>query len=76
MTLLASALLSIADVSGTGAPSDVVAGAVLTLVLPLALLAIVLVWWWFAARRGWPKLPTEPHPPPTRHRRQRRHEDA
>jgi hypothetical protein len=50
-------LLLIADVSGTGHPSDVIAGAVLTLVLPLALLAIVLTWWWFAARRGWPKLP-------------------
>lgn len=50
-------LLLIADVSGTGAPSDVEAGAWLTLVLPLALLAIVLTWWWLAARRGWPKLP-------------------
>lgn len=50
-------LLLIADVSGTGHPSDVTAGAVLTLVLPLALLAIVLTWWWLAARRGWPKLP-------------------
>jgi len=50
-------LLLIADVSGTGSPSDVAAGAWLTLVLPLVLLAIVLTWWWFAARRGWPKLP-------------------
>jgi len=50
-------LLLIADVSGSGAPSDVPAGAWLTLVLPLALLAIVLTWWWLAARRGWPKLP-------------------
>ncbi len=50
-------LLLIADVSGSGAPSDVEAGAWLTLVLPLALLAIVLTWWWLAARRGWPKLP-------------------
>jgi hypothetical protein len=49
----------IADVTGTGHPSDVTAGAVLTLVLPLALLAIVLTWWWLAARRGWPKLPAE-----------------
>ena len=52
-----TSLLLIADVSGTGHPSDVTAGAVLTLVLPLALLAIVLTWWWLAARRGWPKLP-------------------
>lgn len=50
-------LVLIADVRGTGHPSDVIAGAVLTLVLPLALLAIVLTWWWLAARRGWPKLP-------------------
>lgn len=75
MIFVKSALLTIADVTGTGAPSDVTAGAVLTLVLPLALLAIVLVWWWFAARRGWPKLPTDQHPAPARHRRHRRHED-
>lgn len=63
----------LADVTGTGAPSDVIGGAVLTLVLPLALLAIVLVWWWLAARRGWPALPTERHPAPARERRRRRH---
>jgi hypothetical protein len=57
-------LLTIADVTGTGAPSDVTAGAVLTLVLPLALLAIVLAWWWLTVRRGWPKLPAEQRPPP------------
>jgi len=50
-------LLVIADVSGTGSQSDVAAGAWLTLVLPLAVLALVLTWWWLAARRGWPKLP-------------------
>ena len=55
MTLLL--LVLIADVRGTGAPSDVEAGAWLTLVLPLVVLAIVLTWWWLAARRGWPKLP-------------------
>jgi hypothetical protein len=56
----------LADVTGTGAPSDVTSGAVLTLVLPLALLAIVLLWWWLAARRGWPKLPAEQRPAPVR----------
>lgn len=63
-SLLTNALLVLADVKGTGAPSDVTAGAVLTLVLPLALLAIVLLWWWLAARHGWPELPPEQHPPP------------
>jgi hypothetical protein len=57
----------IADVTGTGHPSDVTAGAVLTLVLPLALLAIVLTWWWLAARRGWPKLPAERRQAPAPH---------
>ncbi|MBS1869320.1 MAG: hypothetical protein JSS99_06620 [Actinobacteria bacterium] len=50
-------LVLLADVTGTGGASDVPAGAWLTLVLPLALLAVVLAWWWLAARRGWPKLP-------------------
>ena len=50
-------LLLIADVSGSGSASDVAAGAWMTLVLPLVLLAVVLTWWWLAARRGWPKLP-------------------
>lgn len=59
-------LLVLADVTGTGAPSDVTSGAVLTLVLPLALLAVVLLWWWLAARRGWPKLPAEQRPAPVR----------
>jgi hypothetical protein len=64
----------LADVSGTGAASHVSAGAVLTLVLPLALLIVVLVWWWLSARRGWPPLPTTRHPaPPTRHRWHLRH---
>jgi hypothetical protein len=60
-------LLLIADVTGTGAPSDVAAGAWMTLVLPLALLAIVLTWWWLAARRGWPKLPGARRQAPTPH---------
>jgi hypothetical protein len=63
MSPLATALLVLADVTGTGAPSHVAAGAFLTLVLPLALLAVVLLWWWLAARRGWPKLPREQRPP-------------
>lgn len=54
MTLLP---VLIADVTGSGSQSDVTAGAWMTLVLPLAVLAIVLTWWWLAARRGWPKLP-------------------
>lgn len=62
-----------ADVTGSGAASDVTAGAVLTLVLPLVLLAIVLAWWWLAARRGWPPLPTTRHPAPPRHRWHLRH---
>ncbi|HXE44610.1 MAG TPA: hypothetical protein VN635_05385 [Conexibacter sp.] len=57
MTPLPLVLLPIADVTGTGGASDVTAGAWMTLVLPLALLAVVLTWWWLAARRGWPKLP-------------------
>lgn len=80
-------LVLIADVSGTGHPSDVTAGAVLTLVLPLALLAIVLTWWWLAARRGWPKLPLArrqaaapqapaPHAPAPRREPPRRDGDA
>jgi len=32
--------------------SDVNAGAVLTLVIPLALLLIVLAWWWLLVRRA------------------------
>lgn len=64
MSSMTPVLLVIADVTGTGAPSDVTAGAVLTLVLPLALLALVLTWWWLAARRGWPKLPVARRPPP------------
>jgi flagellar biogenesis protein FliO len=55
MVLAATALLApLADVSGTGAASNVSGGAVLTLVLPLALLAIVLVLGWLAVRTGWP----------------------
>jgi hypothetical protein len=33
-------------------PSDVTAGGVLTLVVPLGLLAIVLVWGWTLRRRA------------------------
>lgn len=51
------------DVGGSGAASHVTAGAVLTLVVPLALLVIVLTWWWLAARRGWPPLPTAKRSP-------------
>ncbi|MEA2395271.1 MAG: hypothetical protein QOJ82_3162 [Solirubrobacteraceae bacterium] len=58
----------LADVHGTGAASDVTAGAVLTLVLPLVLLVLVLAWWWLAASRGWPPLPTTRHPAPERSR--------
>ncbi len=50
-------LVPIADVTGTGGASNVPAGAWMTLVLPLVVLAIVLTWWWLAAKRGWPKLP-------------------
>jgi diacylglycerol kinase len=32
--------------------SDVAAGAVLTLVVPLALLIVVLVWWYVSLRRA------------------------
>ena len=69
------ALRLLADVHGNGAASDVPAGAVLTLVLPLALLALVLLWWWLAASRGWPPLPTTRHPAPERHRWDLRHRD-
>ena len=41
----------LADVGGTGAASHVTAGAVLTLVIPLALLVLVLAWWWLSSRR-------------------------
>jgi hypothetical protein len=44
----------VADVGGSGAASDVTSGAVLTLVIPLALLVVVIAWWWLAVRRGWP----------------------
>jgi hypothetical protein len=55
MTVAAATFLAVvADVGGNGAASDVTSGAVLTLVLPLALLAIILVWWWLTLRRGWP----------------------
>ncbi|MGZ4202283.1 MAG: hypothetical protein ACXVRH_09525 [Thermoleophilaceae bacterium] len=64
-----------ADVGGTGAASHVTAGAVLTLVIPLALLVLVLAWWWLSSRRGWPALPTERHPAPPRHRWHLRHRD-
>lgn len=74
-TALAHALSLLGDVKGTGAPSDVTAGAVLTLVLPLALLVLVLAWWWLAVRRGWPTLPTTRHPAPERHRWHLRHRD-
>jgi hypothetical protein len=73
ITTLATVL---ADVSGSGAASDVTSGAVLTLVMPLALLVIVLAWWWLAARRGWPPLPTARHPAPTRHRWHLRHRNG
>jgi hypothetical protein len=66
-------LWTLADVSGTGGASHVSSGAVLTLVLPLALLVLVLGWWWVAARRGWPPLPTARHPAPPRHRWHLRH---
>ncbi|HEX6459431.1 MAG TPA: hypothetical protein VF032_10990 [Thermoleophilaceae bacterium] len=66
-------LWTLADVSGSGGASDVNAGAVLTLVLPLALLFLIFVWWWVAARRGWPPLPTTRHPAPPRHRWHLRH---
>jgi hypothetical protein len=54
--VLALALHPLADISGTGAASDVTAAAVLTLVLPLVLLILVLAAWALAARRGWPPL--------------------
>jgi len=66
-------LLRLAEITGNGAPSHVTAGAVLTLVLPLAVLALVLGWWWLAARRGWPPLPTARHPAPARRRWHLRH---
>jgi len=53
----------------------VTAGAVLTLVVPLALLVLVLAWWWLAVRRGWPALPTARHPASPRHRWHLRHRD-
>jgi hypothetical protein len=65
----------VADVSGTGAASHVTSGAVLTLVIPLALLVLVLLWWGLSARRGWPALPTRRHPAPPRHRWHLRHRD-
>jgi hypothetical protein len=72
-TALGHALRLLGEIHGTGASSDVTAGAVLTLVLPLALLMVVLAWWWRAARRGWPPLPTTRHPAPERHRWHLRH---
>jgi hypothetical protein len=45
--LAASALAPLADRA-----ADVPAGAVLTLVLPLALLVVVVAWWYFTLRRG------------------------
>jgi hypothetical protein len=63
----------LADVSGTGAASHVTAGAVLTLVIPVALLIVVLLAWQLSARRGWPPLPTERDPAPPRHRWHLRH---
>ena len=69
MTALATAVLGVvADVSGSGKASDVAGGAVMTLVLPLALLVIVLFLGWLAVRAGWPSLPTTRHPAPPRHR--------
>lgn len=68
MFLFPTALSLVADVGGTGAGSHVTGGAVLTLVLPLALLVLVLAWWWLAARRGWPPLPTSKDHAPPRHR--------
>ena len=77
MVLAATALLApLADVSGTGAASNVSGGAVLTLVLPLALLAIVLALGWLAVRTGWPSLPTTRHPAPPRHRWHLRRHDG
>jgi hypothetical protein len=64
--------MTLADVTGSGAASNVSGGAALTLIIPLALLLIVLAWWWLAARRGWPPLPTARHPAPPRHRWHRR----
>jgi hypothetical protein len=75
MTTALTAALVVADVGGNGTASHVTSGAVLTLVLPLALLVLVLVWWWLAARRGWPPLPTSRHPAPPRHRWHQRHRD-
>jgi hypothetical protein len=76
MSLLTTAWMVVADVGGTGKASHVTSGAVLTLVLPLALLVIVLVAWHLRVRRGWPALPTERHPAPPRHRwHLRRHDD-
>lgn len=65
MTNLAIQILG--DVGGNGAASHVTSGAVMTLVLPLALLAVVLAWLWLAVRRGWAPLrgrtPETPEPP-------------
>jgi hypothetical protein len=73
MDALTTAWLVFADVGGTGAPSHVTSGAVLTLVIPLGLLVVVLLSWWWAARRGWPALPSERHPAPPRHHWHLRH---
>jgi hypothetical protein len=73
MSIVTTASTLLADVSGTGGASHVTTGAWLTLVLPLALLAIVLVAWRLSARHGWPSLPTERHPAPPRHRWHLRH---
>ena len=78
MSTTATALLvyhALGDVTGSGAASDVTAGAVLTVVLPLGLLVIVLAWWWLSARRGWPPLPTGKQPPVARKRVRLRHRD-
>ena len=32
--------------------SDVNAGTIMTLVVPLSLLIVVLAWWWLLARQG------------------------
>jgi hypothetical protein len=72
---MATLVAVLADVGGSGAASHVTTGAVLTLVIPLALLVLVLAWWALSARRGWPALPTERHPAPPRHRWHLRHRD-
>jgi len=73
---MTAALVLLADVTGTGHPSDVNAGAVLTLVLPLVLLVVVLIAWAVAARHGWSPLPTTRHPAPQRHRWHLRHRNG